>query len=297
MSNMRSVLAVLVVAACGGGDKHGSCEFTYAKGSPDGSIASGMQVCNADWVADKCTAAGTGADSVGLPTKDFVFTAGATCESRGFKSCGRGAYYRDCAPPAKQAAEAPAAAAPAAAPATALTSTETCVGMDCAKQAMGFIQTDATKAMSLFTKGCMDKHAISCAMVGTGYAEGLGVAKDLGKANAMFQQACDLGYAKGCYNYGLALANGDGIAADLPKAIPILEKACTGGAWKACGSVGDYRLHNGDTAGAKTILEIGCKNGDALSCETKAKAFGAQKPAPAPSPKKKPSAAAEPSGL
>ena len=282
------MLALVLVTACGG-DKKGSCEFTYAKSSPDGSIAAGMQVCSADWVANACNAQGTGASSVGLATKDYVFTAGATCEDRGFKDCGRGAYYKDCAHPEKVAAPTPPPTTGSAAPAPvpAPTSKETCVGEDCAKQAVAFLKSDPAKATSLFDKGCIDKHAISCAMVGTAYADGLGVAKDLARAAGYFQQSCDLGYAKGCYNVGLAIANGEGVPQDLGKASGIMEKACNAGAWKACGSVGDYRVGTGDTAGAKPILELGCKNGDTLSCETMAKAFpdepkpAAAKPAPA----------------
>ena len=308
-------LVTLLLTACGGGDKKGSCEFTYAKGSPDGSIAAGMQVCSADWVASACNAHGTGADAVGLPTKDFVFTAGASCEDRGFKDCGRGMHYKVCAHPEKVAAPAGSAAAGSATPAGSAApastapvaaSKETCAGEDCAKQALGFLKSDPAKATSLFDKGCIDKHAISCAMVGTAYADGLGVTKDLGRAAGYFQQACDLGYAKGCYNLGLAIANGEGVPQDLPRAIGIMDKACSAGAWKACGSVGDYRVQTGDKAGAKPVLELGCKNGDALSCETMAKAFpdepkpAAAKPAapkPAKAPAKKKPDTTDPYGL
>ena len=281
-------VVALLLGACGG-DKKGSCELTYAKDSADGSIVAGMQSCSPGWVASACNAHGTGADSVGIATKDYVFTAGATCEERGFKDCGRGAYYKDCTPPAKAAA-APAPAAPA--PAAPVASKETCVGEDCAKQAIALVKSDPAKATAMFDKGCTDKHAISCAMVGTAYADGLGVTKDLARAAGYFQQSCDLGYAKGCYNVGLAIANGEGVPQDLPKAIGIMDKACTAGAWKACGSVGDYRVSTGDKAGAQPVLELGCKNGDALSCETLAKAFPeAPKPAAAKPAAAKPAAA------
>ena len=168
---------------------------------------------------------------------------------------------------------------------TAPVATERCVGEACAKQAMEFVKTDPAKAAVLFEKGCTDKHAISCAMVGSAYAEGLGVTKDLARAVGYDKQSCELGYAKGCHNYGLALANGEGVPADLVQGVVWLAKACELGAWKACGSVGDYRVQTGDLAGAKPILEAGCSNGDTLSCKTLAKAFPAVTPKAPTKPK------------
>ncbi len=259
---MNKVLSLVVclVAACGGDkQKNGSCEFTFAQGSRDGSIPAGMQTCSPNMMANHCTAAGTGASAVGLPTKDFVFTAGASCESRGFMDCDnrRVAYYRSCAKPEAT----PSAAGSSVDPeqdsvtmkveVTPPVATEQCVGEACAKQAMELVKTDPTKAVALFEKGCTDKHAISCAMAGSAYAEGLGVTKDLARAVGYDKQSCELGYAKGCHNYGLAVANGEDVPADLAQGVVWLAKACELGAWKACGRVGDYRVQTGDLAGAK----------------------------------------------
>ena len=289
---MNKVLSLVVclVAACGGDkQKNGSCEYTFEKGSSDGNIPAGMQTCVANLVASKCTASFTGASVAGLPIKDFVFTASASCESRGFKDCDNNGmfYYRSCAKPGTAPSAAGSSVEPAQASvsmkveATAPVATAQCVGEACAKQAMEFVKTDPAKAAVLFEKGCTDKHAISCAMVGSAYAEGLGVTKDLARAVGYDKQACELGYAKGCHNYGLAVANGEGVPADLTQGVVWLAKACELGAWKACGSVGDYRVQTGDLAGAKPILEAGCSNGDTLSCETLAKAFPGAKTKPA----------------
>ena len=163
---------------------------------------------------------------------------------------------------------APAAPAPAAGGTTA---TEDCKGQDCAKLALGVMGGDPANAAALFIKGCDGDDGISCAMAGVAFKEGKGVALDVKKGVSLYEKSCTLGYAKGCYNFALALANGDGVPADEARAVPILEKACTGKAWKACGSVGDYLVNKGQSAKAKPLLELGCDNGDSLSCETLAK--------------------------
>ncbi len=276
---MRMIVLAVVVGACGKGQRgaaRGSCELTYAEGSPDGSIAKGLQSCSAGWIASRCNANGTGAGVTGLHTTDYVFTAGATCEQRGYQDCGhgRGTYYKVCpdAGPGSSGSAVAAAGGAAggsgdggggAAPLPAVD----CSGAECVKEALALGDAEPEKAVALFSKACSDGQAVACAMVGTAFETGHGVAADGKRALEYDEKSCTLGYAKGCYNFGLALANGVGGSPDLPRALPILEKACADGAWKACGSVGSYRLGTGDQAGAAKVLVVGCKHNDTLSCQ------------------------------
>jgi TPR repeat protein len=149
---------------------------------------------------------------------------------------------------------------------------ESCTGKECTVAGAKLGDADPLHAMSLFKKGCDDGEPIGCAMLGTGFAKGAGVAKNPLAAAKLYDRSCTLGYVKGCYNLALMLANGDGIPTDMPRAIQLLDKACTGEAWKACGSLGDYYLNQGDKAKAMPLLERGCQNKDTTACEALAKA-------------------------
>ena len=167
-------------------------------------------------------------------------------------------------PPAPPRADQHADAVLAKLPASA----EPCEGQACVLLAMKAGDANVPQALALLRRGCETADGAACAMIAVAYDQGNGVPADPVTASVLYDRSCARGYAKGCYNLGLMLANGEGVPADMRRAIALFDQACTAGAWRSCGTLGDYYVQQGDKIKARPVLELGCKNGDQLSCET-----------------------------
>lgn len=80
-------IGLFVLAACGKGKDTGACEWTWLESSADGSIEKGTENCAPDWIESKCTIDGTGASAANVPAGKFVFSAGKSCQDRGYQPC------------------------------------------------------------------------------------------------------------------------------------------------------------------------------------------------------------------
>ena len=83
-------------------------------------------------------------------------------------------------------------------------------------------------------KACDSGNMLGCSNLGSRYAIGNGVEKDLGKAVELFKKACDGENMRGCYNLGLMYEKGKGVEEDFSKAAELLKKACDGGDMNGC---------------------------------------------------------------
>ena len=91
-------MAIAMVTLCGC-DSTGTCEFKFDEASGDNSIPQGLEVCQPEWVAERCNGGSMDQVNQGLKTSGYKFTKGAKCQDRGYKDCsgGRGfAYYKAC---------------------------------------------------------------------------------------------------------------------------------------------------------------------------------------------------------
>ena len=77
----------------------------------------------------------------------------------------------------------------------------------------GYILLDRSGIESSFDakKACDGGDMLGCSNLGSRYAIGNGVEKDLGKAVELFKKACDGGNMRGCTNLGSMYANGNGV--------------------------------------------------------------------------------------
>ena len=87
-------------------------------------------------------------------------------------------------------------------------------------------------------KACDSGNMLGCSNLGSRYAIGNGVEKDLGKAVELFKKACDGGDMLGCSNLGFMYAHGNGVEKNEQKAAELYKKACDGGEMNACRSLG-----------------------------------------------------------
>ena len=86
-------------------------------------------------------------------------------------------------------------------------------------------------------KACDGGNMRGCSNLGSRYAIGNGVEKDLGKAAELFKKACDGGEMLGCSRLGIMYAIGNGVEEDLDKAVQLFKKACDGGETNGCRSL------------------------------------------------------------
>lgn len=100
---------------------------------------------------------------------------------------------------------------------------------------------DRGAAVGFFDVACQGGHGRSCNALGLAYADGAGVASDLGRAHQSFERACRFGSAKGCFNEGLGHHHGRGVARDPSVAVGLYERACGEGVASACYNLGVCR--------------------------------------------------------
>ena len=79
-------------------------------------------------------------------------------------------------------------------------------------------------------KACDGGDMLGCSNLGSMYAKGSGVEKDLGKAVELYKKACDGGDMFGCYNLGNMYS--------FSKAAELFKKACNGGEMLGCRNLG-----------------------------------------------------------
>ena len=87
-------------------------------------------------------------------------------------------------------------------------------------------------------KACDGGEMLGCSNLGSRYAIGNGVEKDLGKAVELFKKACDGGNMRGCYNLGIMYEYGKGVEKNVKKVIDLYNKACDGGEVHGCSNLG-----------------------------------------------------------
>merc|ERR1711871_97813 len=93
------------------------------------------------------------------------------------------------------------------------------------------------KACQAFAKACDKGFSRGCYNLAAGYAQGLGVKKDVAKARELYDQACDGGFGDGCLRLATAYLHGHQVLEvkrDAKKALGLLEKACALDKTMAC---------------------------------------------------------------
>jgi TPR repeat protein len=83
-------------------------------------------------------------------------------------------------------------------------------------------------------KSCEIGSALSCQVMGSAYAQGNGVPKNMGRAAAYFQRACQGGNMQGCRGLGILHAVGEGVGQDFAQAEALFRQACGGGDTESC---------------------------------------------------------------
>ena len=93
------------------------------------------------------------------------------------------------------------------------------------------------KAFEPLKKACDGGDMDGCYNLGTIYANGNGVEKNVKKAMDLYKKVCDGGEMRGCYNLGVMYAKGSGVEKDFGKAAELFKKACYGGDMNGCRSL------------------------------------------------------------
>ncbi|SUO97824.1 tetratricopeptide repeat protein [Suttonella ornithocola] len=101
-------------------------------------------------------------------------------------------------------------------------------GDDCfAKADAKLIAGEYEAAFSLAKAGCEQGNADACAIVGTQYQLGRGVARDIKASATYLEKSCELGSADGCAVLTSAYVNGNqGFAKDYKKALKMATLGC-----------------------------------------------------------------------
>lgn len=96
----------------------------------------------------------------------------------------------------------------------------------------------ASDGETVLQQPCNQGDATSCFMLGSLYAVGQSVTRNLDHSAALYQQSCTGGFVRACGMLGEAYISGEGVPRDMIKAREILEGACSGRYAPACFNVG-----------------------------------------------------------
>ncbi|AYJ87689.1 hypothetical protein D3Y57_19370 [Sphingomonas paeninsulae] len=132
------------------------------------------------------------------------------------------------------------------------------------------VTKDVAQAAVFLDKACTGGDPDSCTLLGIAYYNGNGVAQDANRATAAFARACEIGGAADCGNFGLALVNGSGVTKDAQRAFTYFDRACDNGNAASCSSLGAaYSMGVGIKADARRAMRLfkkSCDGDDAGGC-------------------------------
>jgi TPR repeat protein len=160
---------------------------------------------------------------------------------------------------AASAADATAAGAPDATAATP----------DAAAAPSGPVVTESV--VKEYQAACQRRDVAACVRLGLATERGQGgLARDLKAAAALYATACDTQDAEACALSGSMYEDGKGVAASTKKAIALYTRACSAGSGLGCTGLGMLEaMGQGgpvDVARALTHFDAGCKAGDPVGC-------------------------------
>ena len=127
-----------------------------------------------------------------------------------------------------------------------------------------------TSIIAFLQSRCSEKDAGACGMLGWLYQNGRGVATDAEQAARWYRLSCDGGEQRACVAFALMQARGQGVPQDADAALALLDKSCAAAVAQACTQEGVLlasRQRASDTARIRSLLDAGCKGGDAPACE------------------------------
>jgi TPR repeat protein len=129
----------------------------------------------------------------------------------------------------------------------------------------------ASDGETVLQQPCNQGDATSCFMLGSLYAVGQAVTRNLEHSATLYQQSCAAGFVRGCGMLGEAYISGEGVPRDMIKARQILEAACSGRYARACFNVGIIHREGIETPRnlplAQARFRQGCEMGYKGACE------------------------------
>jgi TPR repeat protein len=129
----------------------------------------------------------------------------------------------------------------------------------------------ATAVVERACEGTSDVHA--CAVLGTMYASGSGVARDEAKAAELYERACKAGVASACVKLGHAFLVGEGVHPDDVRALEMFRKGCDRARSDSCTELAVmYCIGRGvprDAARSSALFQQACDAGDPVACRAR----------------------------
>lgn len=120
---------------------------------------------------------------------------------------------------------------------------------------------------------CLAGEAAVCAELGDMYANGRGVARDLGQASQAYQRACDGGAADVCNTLGEIVERSGGVEGGTPRAERYYQQACDGGSSPGCLNLGLVAAGREEKERAFALYERSCNGGWAPGCHQMAASY------------------------
>ncbi len=129
----------------------------------------------------------------------------------------------------------------------------------------------ASEGEGVLRQPCSMGDGTSCFMLGSLYAVGQGVNRNIENSAKLYEQSCSAGFTRGCGMLGESYISGEGVPRDMAKARQILDGACAAGYAPACFNVGIIHREGietpKDVALAQSRFRKGCELGYQTACQ------------------------------
>jgi TPR repeat protein len=133
---------------------------------------------------------------------------------------------------------------------------------------VALVETDGD---GVLREPCRGADGTSCFMLGSLYAVGKGVDRNLEYSVDLYQQSCTAGFTRGCGALGESYLAGEGVPRDMVKARQILEGACVAGYAPGCFNAGIIHREGIETPKNEPLAQArflqGCNLGYQDACK------------------------------
>lgn len=129
---------------------------------------------------------------------------------------------------------------------------------------------DVDRAVELYDFACGQNDFEACNNLGFLFNHGQGVSQDLDRAHGLFEKACEGGDLNGCNNLGYMYDYGQGITQNHGRALELFSQTCDAGSMGGCTNLGNMYQHargvDQDLELARDLYNRSCDGGNMGGC-------------------------------